>query len=97
LTVIYVDPTDMDRRAQSVEQDRQLRANLQLADELGAEIVRLRGDVSTEIADYAKNHGIAHLIMGHPTHGRWHEFFRGSVTSKVLRRLSGVDVHIIAS
>ena len=45
LVVVYVEPTSGRRRAQTTEDDRQLRANLQLADELGATVVRLRGNV----------------------------------------------------
>ena len=84
------------RQAQTVEDERRLRANLQLADELGAEVVRLRGKVADELIAYAQAHHVTHLVIGHPTHSRWAEFLHGSVTNDILRTLRGVDVHIIA-
>jgi K+-sensing histidine kinase KdpD len=42
---VYVEPTQGERGPQTVEEERQLRKNLQLGDELGATVVRLRGKV----------------------------------------------------
>jgi two-component system sensor histidine kinase KdpD len=96
LIVVHVEPTEGRRRAQSVEEERQLRANLQLADELGAKVVWLRGKVSEELVEYARANHISQLVIGHPTHGRWEEFLHGSVTSEILRKMPGIDVHVVA-
>jgi two-component system sensor histidine kinase KdpD len=96
LVVVYVEPDQGVRQAQTVEDERRLRAALQLADELGAEVVRLRGKVSEELIAYARAHNITHIVIGHPTHGRWEEFLHGSVTNDILRKMRGVDVHVIA-
>lgn len=96
LVVVHVDPSEGRRQAQSVQDDRRLRANLQLADELGAKVVRLRGKVADELIKYAREHNVTHLILGHPSHSRWEEFLHGSVTGSILRHMPGVDVHIIA-
>lgn len=96
LVVVHVDPAEGRRQARTVEEERQLRANLQLADELGATVVRLRGKVSEELIEYARAHHISQLVIGHPTHGRWEEFLHGSVTSEILRKMPGTDVHVIA-
>jgi len=96
LVVVYIEPDQGGRQTQSVEDDRNLRSNLQLAEELGAKVVRLKGDVADEIVHYARSNEVAHLVLGHPSHSRWHDLFRGSVTAKVLRQLKGTDVHLIA-
>jgi two-component system, OmpR family, sensor histidine kinase KdpD len=96
LVVVYVEPTGGKRRVQTIEDERQLRANLQLADELGAMVVRLRGAASAELIAYARAHHVGSVVIGHPTHGRWEEFLHGSVTSDMLRKLPGIDVHVMA-
>jgi two-component system, OmpR family, sensor histidine kinase KdpD len=67
-----------------------------VADELGATVVRLRGTVADELVAYAQAHNVATVVIGHPTHSRWEEFLHGSVTNDLLRKMPGVDVHVIA-
>jgi two-component system sensor histidine kinase KdpD len=95
LLVVHVEPERGPRAARSVEDDRQLRANLQLADELGARVVHLRGDVAAELTAYAQANRVTQLIIGNSTKGRWHELLHGSVTHELLRHLSGIDIHVI--
>jgi len=97
LLVVHVDPQEGRRRAQSVEEERQLRANLQLADEMGARVVRLRGKVSEELIAYAGENHVSQLVIGHPTHSRLEEFVHGSLTSHILRKMPGIDVHVVAN
>ena len=96
LVVAHVESERGPRAALTVEQERQLRKNLQLADELGATVVRLRGKVADELAAYARAQNVATMVIGHPTHSRWEEFLHGSVTNDLLRKMRGVDVHVIA-
>jgi two-component system sensor histidine kinase KdpD len=96
LTVVYVEADRGARSPQTVEDERHLRANLQLADELGAQLVRLRGKVSEEIVEYARAHKITQIVIGQSSHGRLAEFFQGSVTHDVLRNVHGIDVLVVA-
>lgn len=96
ILVVYVEPERPARQPATVEDERRLRANLQLADELGATVVRLRGNVAEELIAYARAHNVTHLVLGHPTHSRWQEFLHGSVTGTILRSMPGVDVLIVA-
>ncbi|HEY8685361.1 MAG TPA: universal stress protein, partial [Chloroflexota bacterium] len=93
--VVHVEPVEGRRKPQSAEDEQQLEANLQFAEDLGAEIVQLRGKVSAELIAYARGHHVSHLFIGHPSHSRWGEFFRGSVTNTVLRQAPGISVHVI--
>jgi two-component system, OmpR family, sensor histidine kinase KdpD len=95
LVVVYVEPSEGRRQAQTIEEERQLRLNLQLADELGARVVRPRGKVSDELINYARTNHVSQLVIGHPSHNRWEELIFGSVTSDILRQMPGMDVHVI--
>jgi two-component system, OmpR family, sensor histidine kinase KdpD len=96
LIVVHVEPAEERRRPQSAEEERRLQANLQLAEDLGARVVSLRGKVSNELIQYARANHVSQLFIGHPTHGRWEELLRGSVTSDILRKMPSIHVHIIA-
>jgi two-component system sensor histidine kinase KdpD len=96
LAVVYVEPDRGARATLSIEDERQLRANLQLADELGATVVRLRGNVSDELVAYAHAHNIAQLVIGQSRRGRWEEMLHGSVTHDMLRKGQGIDMLVIA-
>jgi two-component system sensor histidine kinase KdpD len=95
LVVVHVDPERGPRAARTVEDDRQLRATLQLADELGAQVVRLRGNVAGELIAYAQANRITQLIIGNSAKGRWDELLHGSVTHELLRQLPGIDIHVV--
>ena len=96
LVLVYVEPQEGHRQTRTIEDERELRSNLQLADELGATVVRLRGKVADELIEYAKTNNVGNVVIGHPTHGRITEFLRGSVTNELLRELPGIDVHVVA-
>jgi two-component system sensor histidine kinase KdpD len=96
LVVVTVEPERGPRAAQTIEQERQLRTSLQLADDLGATVARLRGKVSDELVAYARARGVTHVVIGHPTHSLWYEILHGSVTRDLLRKLPGVDIHVYA-
>jgi two-component system sensor histidine kinase KdpD len=97
LIVVHVEPDSPDRRPQTPDDERRLGEHLQLADELGAGVVQLRGKVADELVGFARAHRVSQLVIGHPTHGRWHDLLRGSVTDEILRRAPGLDVHIIGT
>jgi two-component system sensor histidine kinase KdpD len=76
------------------DKDR-LSANLQLAEDLGAEIVQLRGDVAEGLIRYARANHVTQLFVGYPRHGRWGELLHGSVTRDILRKAPELNVHVI--
>ncbi|HVC79737.1 MAG TPA: universal stress protein, partial [Chloroflexota bacterium] len=96
LIVVYVEPERGSRKAQSLEDERRLRANLQLADELGAQVTRLRGKVAEELVAYARANRVTQLVIGQSTRGRWAEKVQGSVTHDLLRLARGIDVLVVA-
>jgi two-component system sensor histidine kinase KdpD len=97
LIAVYVEPTERRRQVQSVQEERQLRTNLELADELGAKVVRLRGKVSDELIAHARANHVSQLIIGSSMHGRRGQLLRGSVTSDILRKMPDIDIHVVGN
>ena len=95
LIVVHVEPTEDKRKVRSADDQRQLDANLQLADDMGAEVVRLEGKVADQLITYARAHHVSQLFIGHPSHSRWEELLHGSVTAEILRKAPGINVHVI--
>lgn len=92
---VHVEPDDARRKPRHEEEENRLRANLQLAEDLGAEIVQLRGNVADQIIAYARDNHVTQLFIGHPSHGPWEELLRGSVTRDILRKAPELNVHLI--
>jgi len=70
-----------------------LDANLALATELGADVVRLTGEqISDALISYAKKQNVTRIIIGKPTHSRLRDFLRGSLLDEVVRASANIDV-----
>jgi len=96
--VVYVatgaeEPTRIDSAAQ-----RTLLENIELAERLGAKVVRLTGDdVVATLMRFAREHGVSHLIVGRTQRSRLHEWLHGSVIDRLIRAAHGIDVHIVGA
>ncbi|HEX2733764.1 MAG TPA: sensor histidine kinase KdpD [Polyangiaceae bacterium] len=74
-----------------------LAHNLDLADQLGAEVVTLNGEQPTdEILRFARARNITKLIVGKPVLGRWRERFRASLVDRLVRASGDIDVYVTA-
>lgn len=74
-----------------------LAANLALAEDLGAEVVELTGqDVAETLAHYARERNVSQIVIGHPSHSRWHDFFFGSIVNRLSRATPEIDVLLVA-
>ncbi len=80
------------------EADReQLHRTLQLAEQLGAEVVTLSGhDVAEEVLAYARRRNVTQLVVGKPTGERWRERLRSSFVARLTRESGDIGVHLIA-
>lgn len=95
--VAYVEtPQEAPHRIDS-EAQRHLLANIQQARELGAIVVRLQGsDPVHALLDYARRHGIAHIMIGR-SHRPWYQQWLGrSFVQRMLREAVEFDLHVIA-
>jgi len=96
--VVYVEtPQEAPNRIDS-EAQRHLLANIDKARELGAEVVRIKSDDPAQaLLDFARAHGIAHVIVGRSLQPWWTQVLRGSVLTRLLREGGDFDLHVVAS
>jgi two-component system sensor histidine kinase KdpD len=81
--------SDADRAAVS--------ANLRLAEQLGAEPVRLNGDhAPEELVRYARERNATKIVIGKRTHPRWRDLFTPSFLDEVVRSSGDIDVYVIS-
>jgi two-component system sensor histidine kinase KdpD len=95
--VVYVEtPSEAPERIDS-EAQRHLHANIDLARELGAVVVRIKGkDPVAAILDFARSHGIGLIIVGRSRQPWYRQIFGRSVPFRLLREAGEFDVHVVA-
>jgi two-component system sensor histidine kinase KdpD len=94
---VYVQTPD--ERADRIDStvQRRLVDNIQLAQSLGAEVVKLEGeDVVAAPTTFAAARGVTLAIIGQSRRSRWHRFRRGSVVDRLIGGRAGLDV-LVAS
>ena len=92
LIVVYVD-LGMD---ESPEDQRTLGQNIQFAQNLGAEIVRVKGkSVAEEVAKLVWEKRITQVVFGRSAQKGWRRYLYLSAVQRFLRDAPPVDVHIV--
>jgi two-component system, OmpR family, sensor histidine kinase KdpD len=84
------------------EVQRHLLANIDLARELGAEVVRLRargpvGAVVDAILEFARSHGVGHVVVGRSHRPTWRQLLRPPIPVRLVQESSGLDVHVVST
>ncbi|MCE5235016.1 MAG: sensor histidine kinase KdpD [Clostridiaceae bacterium] len=94
---VYVE--SIDSASLTGEQQRNIRANMGLAEQLGAQVVTLTGhDIAIAVSEYARMSGIANIVIGKSRKGRsLREMFEPALEDKLIALLPSVEVHIIPS
>ena len=94
--VVYVEtPRETPERIDS-EAQRHLLANIELARELGAEVVRLQAsDPVAALIDFARSHGVGHIVVGRSHQPRWKQLLGRSVPLRLLAEAKDMDVHVV--
>jgi len=95
--MVYVQtPNEAPDRIDS-EAQRHLLANINMARELGAEVVRLSGaDPVAALLDFARSHGVAHSVMGRSYASRWRQIIGRSVMHRMIQEAADFDLHILS-
>lgn len=71
---------------------------LRLAEELGAQPVRISGSsVAEAVVNFALGRNVTKIIVGKPLRPRWREWRHGSVVDQIVRRSQNLDVYVISS
>ena len=94
---VYVQlPEERADRIDSTVQ-RQLVDNVQLAQSLGAEVVKLEGrDVARTLIEFATSRGVTMAIVGETRRSRWYRLRRGSIVDRLLAARTGLDVLVVS-
>ncbi len=79
------------------ERDR-IADTLRLAERLGGETATLpsQGRIADDVAGFAREHNVTHVVIGKSTRSRWFELLHGSVVHDLLRRSGPISVHVVA-
>jgi two-component system sensor histidine kinase KdpD len=95
--VVYVEtPREAPDRIDS-EAQRHLLANIALARELGAEVVRLQArDPVPALIDFARSHGVGHVVIGRSNQPWWRQLIGRSVVLRLLHEAADLDVHVVS-
>ena len=95
--VVYVETPRESPTRIDAETQRHLQENIDAARELGAEVVRLQGrDAVDSLLDFARSHGVGHLVMGRSHQPWWWQLLGRSVPLRLVREAGGFDLHIVS-
>jgi two-component system, OmpR family, sensor histidine kinase KdpD len=84
------------RSTVSSAREAALQRNIELAEDLGAEVVRVEGrDVADELARVARERHATQIVIGQPSRSRWSELWHRSVVNRLLREPTGADIHVV--
>jgi two-component system sensor histidine kinase KdpD len=73
-----------------------LQENIQLAQQLGARVVRLKArNVADALIDFARREGITHVIFGQTSRSRWDILLHGSVINRFLDEVRDATVQVV--
>jgi len=95
--VVYVEtPSEAPDRIDA-EAQRHLHDNIELARQLGAAVVRVKGNDPVEtILDFARSHGIGLILIGR-SNRPWHrQLFGRSLPLRLVREARDFDVQVVA-
>ncbi len=94
---IYVQtPDERPDRIDSTLQ-RHLVDNIQLAQSLGAEVVKLDGpEVAPALVRFAAERGVTLAIVGATRRSRWYRLRRGSIVDRLMAPHTGLDVLVVS-
>jgi two-component system sensor histidine kinase KdpD len=94
---VYVQtPEERADRIDSAVQ-RRLVENIQLAQSLGAEVVKLEGgDVAAALCNFALEKGVSLIIVGQTTRSRWYQIRHASVIDTLVNNNRGLDVLVVS-
>jgi two-component system sensor histidine kinase KdpD len=95
LLAVVVETPDGERRP--FDSGRDLRENLDYADELGAEVIQVEAaELVAGLTDVARRRRATHLILPHHQARTVAGFRRASLAEEILRTMPGIEVHLVA-
>lgn len=93
---VYVETSREELGRISPEDFVALEESLRFAAELGANVVRLKGNnIADTLIDFARSNGISHVIFGQSARSRWDILLRGSVINRFLSDVRDATVQVV--
>jgi two-component system, OmpR family, sensor histidine kinase KdpD len=93
---VYIETPDEDEGRIKPESYAALQENINFARELGAKVIKLKGDnVADELLKFAREYQITHVIFGQSARTRWEILWKGSIINRFLREVKDSAVHVI--
>lgn len=76
---------------------RKLVDNIQKAQSMGAEVVKVEGtDVAESLCEFAVKHGVTLIVAGQSRRSWWQHLTQGSVIDKLLNNRQNLDVLVVS-
>ena len=73
-----------------------LQENIQLAQQLGGRVVRLKArHVANALIEFARREGVTHVIFGQTARSRWDILLHGSVIKRFLNEVRDATVQVV--
>lgn len=76
------------------------RSLWKLTEKIGASMeeisFRSKREIPRLLVDYAIQHNVTRIVMGHSTQTLWQELWKGSIANSLLKHIRGVDVFFVA-
>ncbi|MDY4898538.1 MAG: DUF4118 domain-containing protein [Eubacteriales bacterium] len=93
-TALFVETPDFP--SLNKDDKNRLRANMRLAQQLGAKIETVYGDdVPYQIAEFARISGVSKIVIGRNSATRRHFFGKPSLTERLIAAAPNLDIHVI--
>jgi len=95
--LVYVETPREAPHLIDAEAQRILAETMEIARELGAEVVRLKSDDPvTAIIDFARSHGVGHIVIGRSQQSWWRQALGRSPVHRLINEADGFDVHVVS-
>jgi two-component system sensor histidine kinase KdpD len=94
---VYVQTPD--ERADRIDSavQRALVENMQMAQRMGAEVVKLEGtDVADTVCRFARDHGVSLVLVGQSRRSAWQRLRGRSVVDRMIHNPYGLDVQVVS-
>ncbi len=93
-TALFVETPDFS--SMPADDKKRLRANIRLAQQLGAKIETAYGDdVPYQIAEFARISGVSKIVIGRSAAAKKHLFGKPTLTEKLIAAAPNLDVYVI--
>jgi len=93
---VYVETPPAEPARMNPADHAALIENINLAEELGANVVKLRARrVADALIEFARREGITHVVFGQSARSRWDILLHGSVINRFLSEVRGATVQVV--